>query len=157
MEHKPTNPPRKPTKKRELANWIERTLPDRVGEPEWDELNKLLAPISESYLRRLLRESGIPLAPLVEGVRQESFDALETSLITLLAEYEQSDKSRKAIVRRLVIEAKDHARLASRHQEGNADKKAEKDEMALWMLTWLESPSVFPQWVALRRAALEGR
>jgi hypothetical protein len=152
------SPPRRPLKKREskkseLTAWIERTAPRQVGEPEWQALLNLLAPISESYLRRLLRdlarESGVPLTPLVEGVRQESFDALESSLLRLLAEYQQSEPSRRTRVRGVVIAAKDHARLAGR----NESKRAEKEEMVLWMLTWLENPPVFPEWVRLRQAA----
>ena len=91
------------------------------------------------------------LAPLIEGVRQESFEALESSLLSLLAEYEHSDDVRRKSVRRLVIEAKDHARFAARKPE----RKGEKIEMALWMLTWLENPPLFPQWVLLRRQALK--
>ena len=106
-----------------------------------------LDPISGSYLRRLLRDSGVPLSPLVEGVRQETFDALESSLLSFLQEYERSDLAGRTSIRRVVIEAKDHARWAARKPE----KRAEKNEMALWMLTWLENPPLFPQWVKLRR------
>ena len=106
-----------------------------------------LAPISGSHLRRLLRESGVPLAPLVEGVRQETFAALESSLLSFLEEYDRADAVGRMAVRREVIEAKEHARWAAR----NPEKRAEKEEMALWMLTWLENPPLFPQWVKLRR------
>lgn len=150
MPTKPARAPRKPPKKRELTEWIGQARPERIGESDWEKLLGLLAPISEGYLRRLLRESGVALAPLVEGVRQESFDALEASLLDLLAEYESGDAGRRMRVRKIVIEGKDHARLAAR-QEG---KRAEKDEMALWMLTWLENPSVFPEWVRLRRVVM---
>ncbi len=137
-------------KRAELLRWIERVHPARIGEPEWDELRRELSPISPGYLRKLLRESGVPLAPLIDGVRQETFDALEASLLRLLEEYELADRSRQAAVRRLVIEAKDHARWAAR----NPEKRAEKEEMVLWMLTWLENPPLFPQWVQLRRPRL---
>ncbi len=154
MEPKPTKPPRKPAKKRELARWFEETKPERIGEAEWEMLVRLLAPVSESYLRRLVRDlsrdSGVPLAPLIEGVRQESFEALESSLLKLLAEYEAGDAARRSRIRKTVIEAKDHARLAARSPE----KAEQKQEMILWMLTWLENPAVFPQWVSLRLAAL---
>jgi hypothetical protein len=135
------------TKRTDLARWLERQRPARIGEMEWAMLHVDLAPISGSHLRRLLRESGVPLAPLVEGVRQETFEALESSLLNLLAEYERGDLAARTSVRRLVIEAKDHARWAARKTE----KRAEKEEMALWMLTWLENPPLFPQWVKLRR------
>jgi hypothetical protein len=132
--------------------WIERTAPRQIGELEWQILCGLLAPVSESYLRRLLRDSGVPLTPLVEGVRQESLDALEASLLRLLGEYEQGDAAARSRVRRVVIAAKDHARFASRREE----KRAEKEEMTLWMLTWLDNPPVFPEWIRLRRARLGG-
>jgi hypothetical protein len=132
----------------ELERWLYARKPLLVGEAEWDALRQDLPPVSDTYLRKLLRESGVPLAPLVEGVRQESFDALEQSLKKMLNEYEHGDAARRTLVRRAVITAKDHARLASRKEQ----KRAEKQEMVLWMLTWLENPPVFPEWVRLRRS-----
>lgn len=138
---------KRPTKRDELRRWLEQVRPARIGEREWAMLHVELAPISGSHLRRLLRESGVPLAPLVEGVRQETFDALESSLLSFLEEYERSGAAGRMSVRQVVIEAKEHARWAARIPE----KRAEKEEMALWMLTWLENPPLFPQWVKLRR------
>lgn len=134
-------------KRADLARWLERERPARVGEAEWAMLRAELGKISTAYLRRLLRESGVALAPLVEGVRQETFEALESSLLSLLEEYERSDPARRQSIRRVVIEAKDHARWAARKPE----RRAEKQEMALWMLTWLENPPLFPDWVRIRR------
>ena len=136
-----------PTKRDELRRWLERQRPARIGEKEWAMLHVELGPISGSTLRRLLRESGVPLGPFIEGVRQDTFNALESSLLNLLQEYEEGDPAQKTAIRRLVIESKEHARWAARIPE----KRAEKQEMALWMLTWLENPPVFPQWVKLRR------
>jgi hypothetical protein len=143
--------PRKARGKRhELARWLEREKPGLIGEREWDELRTQLAPVSESNLRHLLRDTGLPLAPLVEGVRQDSLDALQASLLKLLDEYEAGDRDRRVLARRLVIAAKDHARWASRTEE----RREEKEEMILWMTTWLENPPVFRDWVRLRRAAM---
>jgi hypothetical protein len=137
----------------ELAAWLEHNKPAIVGEREWDELKTQLAPVSESYLRRLLRDSGVALAPLVEGVRQESLDELEASLVKLLDEYEQGNRERRARVREAVILAKDHARWTLRRQGITERKEAEKREMILWMTTWLENPPLFREWAPLRRAA----
>ena len=134
-------------KRADLHRWLEREQPVRIGEAEWTALSAELNGISASYLRRLLRESGVPLDPLIEGVRQETFEALESSLLKLLAEYESGNPARRQSVRKLVIEAKEHARWAARKPERREDKV----EMALWMLTWLENPPLFPQWVRLRR------
>jgi hypothetical protein len=134
-------------KRAELSQWLERERPARIDETEWAMLRAELGSISTSYLRRLLRESGVPLGPLIEGVRQETFEALESSLLSLLEEYERSDPARRQSIRRVVIEAKDHARWAARKPE----RRTEKEEMALWMLTWLENPPLFRQWVQIRR------
>jgi hypothetical protein len=130
---------------------VERRGWTRIGEAEWEELRRGLAPVSESYLRKLVRDCGVAMAPMVSGVRQEAFDTLEASLLALLDEYERGDTVRRAAVRRLVITAKDHARFAARR---SAEKRVEKEEMAMWMRTWLENPAVFAQWVRLRRESL---
>jgi len=137
------SPSRKPSKRTELARWLELQRPDIVGPEEWMALRAALAPISDSYLRRLLRTSGARLHPLIEGVRQEDFTALERSLLALLGE------ERKA-ARTLVIEAKDHARWALK-------KHPEKQEMVLWMLTWLENPGIFREWLAIRKETLRAQ
>jgi hypothetical protein len=134
---------------------VEQRRPERITHAEWAELRTLLAPVSDSYLRRLLRATGLPLAPLVAGVRQDSLPALERSLLDLYEEYAQAqksaDKDKERFCRRLVIEAKDHARWALRRG------RAEKEEMILWMLTWLENPGIFPAWVSLRKSVRETR
>lgn len=156
MQKPPSRLEKRPGKSRgkraELAGWLERTRPARIGEAEFDELRRELAPVSESYLRRLLRDAAVELAPMVKGVRQADFDGLEASLLALLDEYEIGDTMRRTAVRRLVMTAKDHARWAARREE----KRAEKEEMVLWMVTWLENPGVFREWVRLRRARVEG-
>jgi hypothetical protein len=134
-------------KSAELTRWLEEHHPAQIGEAEFAALRADLAPVSESYLRKLLRECGVQLAPMVEGVRQGTFAELEASLLRLLAEYESSDPPRRMAVRRLVITAKEHARLAAR----NPGKRLDKEEMILWLTTWLENPPVFREWVSIRR------
>jgi hypothetical protein len=143
------------TKRSELERWLARRHPERIGENEYAELRSALAPISESYLHKLLRDSGVPLDPLVEGVRQGSYDELQDSLLHLLDIYERGDRARQRAVRALVITAKDHARLAAHSKNASPEKCSEKEEMVLWLLTWLENPGVFPDWVRLRRAQWE--
>jgi hypothetical protein len=118
-----------------------------VGAPEWAALKEALAPIADSYLRKLLRESGVGLAPLIEGVRQSDFDELERTLTALAELYAAGEQATARECRRLVIEARQHARWAAKR--ANADQT--KTEMMQWMLVWLENPAVFPAWAALRR------
>ncbi len=128
-------------KRIELAEWLDRVKPERIGEAEFGEIFRALAPVSENYLRKLLRESGAPLAPIIEGVRQSNLDELEASLLALLDEYESSDAPRRQAIRKMMITAKDYARWAKK-----------PDEMILWMTTWLENPPVFRTWLKLRRS-----
>lgn len=129
------------TKRDRLADWIEKKKPSLIGPAEFEQLAGDLSPISENYLRKLLRESGIHLAPMVEGVRQSNLGVLELSLLALLAEYEGGDVLHRQAVRKLVITAKEHARWAG------------KRENVLWLRTWLENPPLFPAWARLRKEA----
>jgi hypothetical protein len=127
-----------------------------VSEEHLETLRERLRPISDSYLRRLLRTCGYPLAPLVEGVRQDSFEALERSLRALTVEYESATSTeRRKRIRGLVITAKEHARMAAnRLGPSSTQARGQKQEMILWMLTWLHDPAVFPVWGALRKRLL---
>lgn len=111
--------------------------------------------MSESYLRRLLAENGIPVEQPFAGVRQKSFEELERSLLEMEEVYtrarESGDRARAQLCRNVVIQAKDHARLSARSPKASPEKKIEKEEMIQWMLVWLENPGVFPAWVKLRK------
>lgn len=143
-----------------VAEWLAVHRPERISEAVWEELRSALAPIREDRLRRLLRETGLPLDPLVEGVRQDSPDEAARTLIALAGEYRaamaRGDARRARQCRDLVIAAKDRARWAARNPRVDPAKRAAKEELLLWMLTWLENPLVFEQWLRLRRAATGG-
>jgi hypothetical protein len=115
------------------------------------ELKSALEPVSESYLRKLLRDSGVPLAPEVEGVSASSFESLERTLLALAEAYGGGARE----VRKLVIEAKNHLRWAER-KASDESRRAERREMLLWVMTWLENPSAFPVWLPLRKRAKVG-
>jgi hypothetical protein len=133
----------------ELRARLEEMRPSVITERERDALAHLLAPVSQGYLRKLLRACGVPLAPLVEGVRQDSLAELERTLLALEREY---SSGRHSECRALVIEAKNHARWALRSPKLTPEQKALREEMVLWMLTWLENPPAFPAWLRLRKA-----
>lgn len=127
------------TKRAKLAEWIDRQKPSLIGQKEFEQLRDELSPVSESYLRKLLRDSGARLSPMVEGVRQSNLGALELSLLALLSEYESGEAAHRQAVRKLVITAKEHARWTG------------KTEHVLWLTTWLENPPLFPGWARLRK------
>ncbi len=142
-------------KREALAAFIEAQRLERITEADFGELLCALAPVSEVTLRRLLRQTGVPLAPLVCGIRQDSFENLERTLLDMEREYAEAtvrgDAPRARACRRAAITAKDHARFALRSPKLTADERAAKEEMVLWLLTWLENPGVFPAWLELRK------
>ncbi len=129
-----------------------------IDEAERERIRELMGPVSDRLLRDLLRESEYPLAPLVEGVRQEDLAALERTLLGLSQCYreakERGDAQTQRQCRQAAIAAKDHARLVERNAAAPEEKRAQKPEVILWLLTWLENPDVFESWVALRKRAL---
>lgn len=144
------------SRKSQILQYIGQQGWEKISEAEFTALKERFAAISEDYLRRVLRRIGVPLAPLVEGVRQDSFESLERTLLAILQEYEAAvvagDRNRMQECRRVVIQAKRHAKLAVARMAGQ--KQKEKNEMLLWLLEWLENPGVFPQWLKLRKRAL---
>lgn len=80
-------------------------LTEILAEVAW--LRAELAPISESYLRRLPRASGVPLTPEVEG----DFAALERTLLAT------TDRA-------AVLLAKRHAELVCRSSRASASTRA---------------------------------
>jgi hypothetical protein len=141
---------KKPTKKervRELAasrGWAQ------IGDAEWHELRAALPDVSEATIR----EAGLEISPPWCGVRQHSLDELEGSLDGFTAVYESRPDLRQSC-REQVIEAKDHARWASRSQRLDPERRVLKAEMVEWMLVWLDDPSLFPAWAKLRRDKIE--
>src|SRR6188768_1407545 len=139
-----------PSKQAKLEAWLQVRAPAQVSLQDFDELRRLLAPVTESDLRHRLRETGAPLHPLVAGVNQDTLTTLRDTLLTLAEWYESGDNETRRLTRQIVITAKDHAKLAASNQRVADEKRSLKSEMAGWMLTWLENPSIFPLWVSIR-------
>ena len=141
--------------KRRLAAYLAAAQPSAIDEAVWLDLLAKLAPVSESYLRDLVRATGLRFAQPYAGVRQRSFEELEQSLRELTTIYasalETGDRQRARYCRRQVIAAKDRARFTSRNPRCSPEKRAVKEEMVQWMLVWLENPAVFAAWVEARK------
>jgi hypothetical protein len=145
----------KKSKKAALAAYLKEKNLSRVTEREWREIVARLAPVSESYLRRLLADTAIPVDQPFAGVRQKTFEELDGSLLAMEEVYtrakERGDQARAQQCRNSVIQAKDHARFAARSPKTSPEKKVQKEEMIQWMLVWLDDPGIFPAWVKLRK------
>jgi hypothetical protein len=134
--------------KQQFRAWLEEVRPSAITEAVWTTLLMRLAPVSESYLRDLLRATGLPFDQPWAGVRQHTLEELEESLRSMLEVYREAvaggNRDRARYCRRQVIAAKDRAKFL-------AKVKPEKEEMVQWMLVWLENPEVFPAWVEARK------
>ena len=152
-----SKPSSKPVKRR-LHEYLEAERPSAITEEVWKGLLARLAPVSDSYLRDLLRSTGLPFEQPWAGVGQHDLEELEQSLRELRRVYADAtaaeDRQRTRYVRRLVIGAKDRARFAACNPRTSPEKRARKEEMAQWMLVWLENPEVFPAWAEARKRAI---
>ena len=145
--------------KQQLREYLASRQPTVIDEAVWGELMVRLAPVSESYLRDLLRATALPFDQPYSGIQQHTFEELEESLLGMLKVYLDSvaagNRDRARYCRRQVIAAKDRAKFIAVTARTMAGKRAEKDEMAQWMLVWLENPEVFPAWAEARKRARE--
>jgi hypothetical protein len=143
--------------KQELREYLAREQPPAITGAIWLDLVRRFAPVSESYLRDLLRATGLPFDQPYAGVRQHTFEELEESLRAILEAYSAAqaagDRDRARYCRRQVIAAKDRAKFMAANPRTDEAKRAEKAEMAQWMLVWLENPEVFPAWADARKRA----
>ena len=148
------------SKRRQLREYLAAERPAAITGAVWQELLARLAPVSENYLRSLLHETRLPFEQPWAGIRQHTYEELEQSLAEMLAAYrsagEAGDRVRARYCRRQVIAAKDRARFLARNPKTPEEKREQKEEMAAWMLIWLETPEVFPAWVEARKKALAG-
>lgn len=122
-----------------------------IDEETWMRLKRELSPISDSYLHSLLKHSGRPLAPFVEGVNTSTLSDAERTLRLLAAEYERAEIPGRKTCRALVISAKQRLRWLMQRPPKESIMRSEKEEILLWISTWLENPTLFPDWVLLRR------
>jgi hypothetical protein len=144
--------------KQQLREILTAEQPPAVTESVWQGLLQRLAPVSESYLRELLRDTGLPFHQPYAGVRQHTFEELEQSLREMQQVYGEAmavdQRERARYCRRQVIAAKDRARFLAQNPRTPPGKAAQKEEMVQWMLVWLENPEVFPAWVEARKKAM---
>src|ERR1017187_6741868 len=149
-----------PSVKRRLRDYLAETQPPAITADVWNHLLAHLAPVSENYLRELLRQTALPFEQPYAGIRQHTFEELEQSLREMLLVYRDAmaagNRSRARYCRRQVIGAKDRARYLARAGRTAPEKKARKEEMVQWMLVWLENPEVFPAWVEARKRVEPG-
>ncbi len=152
-------PSRGPGRAARLAEAIKQRGYTCIGEEEWQQLLADMAPVREEPLRRAVRDCGLPLSPLVEGVRILTLNEAERTAVALAREYSAAaaagDPDRARRCRQLVLSAKHRARLAARSAR-DPERRRQMEEIAAWLLVWLETPALFPAWIALRKRAGTG-
>jgi hypothetical protein len=145
--------PRKATKRERFEALLSANGWSAIHADEW---NLLRQSFSESSLREWLAECGMPVDQPFRGVETKTLPTLESSLTAMTDLYVTDPASRKGS-RAIVITAKDRTRFASKNQKVDPEKRILKAEMVEWMLVWLDDPSMFPAWAALRRTFQQKR
>ena len=77
-------PARSKSVKQQLREYLAAEQPPAITEAVWNDLLQRFAPVSESYLRELLRATGLPFEQPYAGIRQHTFEELEQSLREML-------------------------------------------------------------------------
>jgi hypothetical protein len=142
-------PSRSESRRSQLSRWIAENQPALVDSVVLERIRTDIGPVSDSYLRQMVKASGVALSAEVEGVSTSSLEEAERTLLALCACYAEGQHA----VRALVIEARKRLRWAL-ERAPDAEKGGRRTEMMLWTLTWLENPLAFPAWLALRKRAL---
>jgi hypothetical protein len=124
------------------------------------------ARVADRYLLEIAEDLGFPVARELGGlppdlrhrVHFHDFSAAEASLRDLAREYEAaraaSLRERMQDCRRAVLRGKQRLTSLLRRTRLSPARRAEKEEIAVWFRVWLETPGLFPDWIALRRRAL---
>src|ERR1019366_5763292 len=82
--------------KQQLRDYLAANQPAAITEAVWHHLLQNLAPVSESYLRDLLRATGLPFDQPYAGIRQHTFEELERSLVDMLQAYREARATGRA-------------------------------------------------------------
>ncbi len=92
------------------------------------------------------------------------FDSLENAEQTIRdihTRYVQfqarSDREGMEQCRELLLKGKERALMISKNKKVNARKREEKTEIAQWFTVWLQTPDIFWDWLALRKASPDFR
>jgi hypothetical protein len=146
-------PEKKRSQEERALQWLRNRNVSRVDKLVAAEGAAALPEIKERAWRDAFRTSGLPLDPLVEGVRQDDLGNLQRTLSALAAAYEAGEPALKQEIRRVVMTARQHADWASRGKSLSEAQRREKLEILLWIRTWLENPPLFHDWAAIRLRA----
>ena len=123
---------------------------EQIHPDAFDALCAVFPKTSAQTLRKDLRETGLRLHPLVEGVRLDSLGHLRRTLLALESCYSQQP----AAARSAVLDARRKAEFVLRNQRVTEVLRAEMAEKHLWLRIWLDNPPLFPAWQALRSETL---
>jgi len=119
--------------------------------------------ISTKYILRVASETGVEIARSLDGlpvdlrgrVHFRDTATAAASLLDLTHEYTaaltRDNQARKEDCRRAVRQAKDLLKQHLRRKGISEEQQKEKRELLEWFLVWLETPELFPQWLALRQ------
>ena len=128
-------------------------------------------PPSLAYVASVLREAGLevnyedrytdPVIPeayasrLQGTLRFEDLSSAEAALRSLDSAYHDyesgADRSGTVLVRKIVLRGKERAERLAANERVRPEKRSEKREIAAWFRVWLQSPTLFFDWLDVRK------
>lgn len=140
------------TVKQAIHDWLEAHKPTVVDRAAAEAIRRDVGEVSDQTFRHTLIKSGYVLDPMVEGVNQTTIEDLARTLLALASIYETAPRVERMEIRAMAMESKRHARFAAANRKLDEARRKEKEEMLLWISTWIENPPVFAGWLNLRLA-----
>lgn len=172
------------SKKQMILDCCEQSRVARAGLPDLRLIQKQVgeragpgpAP-SLSYIASVLRSAGTPVdyedrytdpeipasyaARLQGALRFNDLASGEAALRALDAAYRDycsiADFKGRKLVQTIVLRGKQRAESLAANPRVSEQKRREKREIATWFRVWLESPSLFFEWLAVRQQTEEFR
>jgi hypothetical protein len=158
----------KPSRKSLVEQFLRENAPAEISASVLTALRRYVAGrlegarVSDRYLVELAENAGFSVARELGGLPADlrdrihfhDLDAAQSSLLEMAREYAVADRRCRQDCRRAVRRAQDRLAALLRRPGLAPAKRAEKEEIASWFRVWLETPELFPDWIALRRRAL---
>ena len=166
---------RQPSIRSTVIRWLEESKPAGIDNEQITALEAFVRqeltrpkPVSRSYLLDILSHTEIPIARALGGLpvdlRHRVKFAVPTEAAQSLADMQHEYETAKAAgnrgrcedCRRAVRQGKERLKKLLSRRGLSPEKRDEKDELLRWFLVWLESPSLFSDWLSARTRRVEG-
>ena len=161
-------------KKALIRAWLQREKPARFGAEQAAalrrELRRVLGPQGQAgdrYLRDTVEESGVEVTAELGGLPPDLRQLIHMeplldaeAVLARLEERRQAaagDRAVRDALIRAARRAREKASLVARNPRAHPRLRAQWEEIAQWLVVWLQNPELLANWLHLRKMSPEFR